>query len=287
MSERYNITEDLKIDYSLKNYLDKMNEYSNIAYVPVLNMYGRSIVVGDLHGSLESLLGILFMYGPPIGFNYIFLGDYVDRGLNSVEVLYIVISLKLKYSKNVVLLRGNHETEKSVKEYGLLEEVKRKYPEDYLEILTAQIGAFTSMPLCCILDDKIFLVHGGISSKFASISDIVVLKERFKDIDPIKDVIVNDLLWSDPGDYVGKDEESNRGENCILFGRRTLERFLFGNSLELLVRGHECYEFKDRFKFGGRLVTVFSCNDYDGSKYDGYVMIIDRGIKFVFIEREY
>ncbi|CAM9933054.1 unnamed protein product, partial [Ectocarpus sp. 8 AP-2014] len=76
----------------------------------VLELEGETVVVGDLHGQFFDLLTLLKTYGEPPERQYLFLGDYVDRGLYSCEVALYLVSLKLAFPREVHLIRGNHET---------------------------------------------------------------------------------------------------------------------------------------------------------------------------------
>ncbi len=70
------------------------------------------VVVGDIHGQYSDLLRILRIIGSPPDTNYLFLGDYVDRGRQSLECIVLLLALKVQYPKTVLLLRGNHECAK-------------------------------------------------------------------------------------------------------------------------------------------------------------------------------
>jgi serine/threonine-protein phosphatase 2B catalytic subunit len=98
--------------------------------------------------------------GPPTDINYLFLGDYVDRGIYGVECMLLLLSIKLNFPKNVVLLRGNHESRNMTENFTFREEVISRYDLDMYNIF---MEVFDSMPISCIVDGKYFGMHGGIS----------------------------------------------------------------------------------------------------------------------------
>ena len=98
--------------------------------------------------------------GPPPDINYLFLGDYVDRGIYGVEVLLLLLSIKINYPKNVILLRGNHESRNMTENFTFREEAISRYD---IEMYNIFMEVFDSMPIACIVDGKYFGMHGGIS----------------------------------------------------------------------------------------------------------------------------
>ena len=118
-------------------------------------------VVGDIHGQFYDLLEIFKVTGEPPFTNLLFLGDYVDRGVHSIECLCLILSLKVKFKEQVTVLRGNHESRDINKIYGFYEECFKKYGTE--EVWKLFTDLFTYIPLCGLVQSKIFCLHGGLS----------------------------------------------------------------------------------------------------------------------------
>ncbi|KAH8394900.1 hypothetical protein KR222_009431, partial [Zaprionus bogoriensis] len=232
-------------------------------------------IVGDLHGQFEDLLRIIKTKGSPETQTYLFLGDYVDRGKNSVETITLLLCYKLKYPLNVYLLRGNHESQSINQIYGFFDECKRRYST---KLWKYYVDCYSCMPIAAVISKRVFCCHGGLSPNLRSIDDITII-DRPTDI-PISGVLC-DLLWSDPDRSLGWNK-NKRGISWV-FGCDILERFLRRNDFDLICRGHQVVE--DGYEFFGKrqLVTVFSAPNYCGL-YDnaGATMNIDRNLVISF-----
>merc|ERR1712048_745673 len=123
-------------------------------------------VCGDVHGQFHDLLRLLSFGGFPPESSYLFLGDYVDRGKQSLEVIVLLIAYKVKVPENFFMLRGNHECAAITRIYGFYDECKRRYN---IKIWKSFCELFNKPPFCATIDDKIFCVHGGISPEMASV----------------------------------------------------------------------------------------------------------------------
>ncbi|XP_023022074.2 serine/threonine-protein phosphatase PP1-beta isoform X3 [Leptinotarsa decemlineata] len=188
-------------------------------------------VCGDIHGQFTDLLKLFSFGGFPPDSNYLFLGDYVDRGKQSTEVLCLLLAYKIKYPENFFLLRGNHEASSICKIYGFYEECKRRYSIKIFKLFT---DVFNTLPVAAIIDDKIFCCHGGLSPDLLHIGQIRNI-ERPTDV-PAKGLLC-DLLWSDPSSTMGW-SENDRGVS-FSFGPDVVKKFLSKHDFDLLCRGHQ------------------------------------------------
>eukprot|EP00729_Bicosta_minor_P017895 gene17895-32368_t len=155
-------------------------------------------IVGDVHGQYYDLLRLFEFAGFPPESNYLFLGDYVDRGKQSIETV-------LKYPENFFMLRGNHECASINRMYGFYDECKARYS---VKLWKAFNNAFNYMPLAAVVDDSIFCVHAGMSPELKSMDQIRSI-ERPTDIPD--DGLLCDLLWADPNEDIKGWAESDRG----------------------------------------------------------------------------
>ena len=210
--------------------------------------------------------------GFPPNTNYIFLGDYVDRGKQSVEVICLLMAYKLKNEVNFFLLRGNHECASINRVYGFYDECKRRYS---IKLWKLFVELFNILPISACIDDKILLVHGGISP---DLNNIAQLRELKRPTDVPESGLLCDVLWSDPISSNKEWDENERGVSYT-FNENALVNFLEKNDLDLLCRAHQVVEEGYEF-FGDRdLVTVFSapnyCGEFDNS---AAIMIVDENL---------
>ncbi|KAH8299413.1 hypothetical protein KR044_001220, partial [Drosophila immigrans] len=232
-------------------------------------------VVGDLHGQYEDLLRILKIKGFPPRQRFLFLGDYVDRGKHSLETLTLLLCYKIKYPREVYLLRGNHESQSINQIYGFFDECKRRYST---KLWKAFVDCYSCMPVAAVVSNRVFCCHGGLSPSLSSIADINCL-QRPTDI-PV-DGLLCDLLWSDPDRSFGWNK-SSRGVSYV-FGSDIVERFLFRNDFDLICRAHQVVEDGYELFAKRQLVTIFSAPNYCGV-FDnaGATMYIDHNLMITF-----
>lgn len=126
-------------------------------------------IVGDIHGQYYDLLRLFEYGGYPPDANYLFLGDYVDRGKQSIESICLLLAYKIKYTENFFILRGNHECASINRIYGFYDECKRRYSPRLWKRFT---DCFNCLPVAAIVADKIFCMHGGLSPELKSFDQI-------------------------------------------------------------------------------------------------------------------
>jgi serine/threonine-protein phosphatase PP1 catalytic subunit len=214
-------------------------------------------ICGDIHGQFTDLLR-LFEYGgfPPVA-NYLFLGDYVDRGKQSIETICLLLSYKIQYPDNFFILRGNHESAGINRIYGFYDECKRRYSIKLWKVFS---DVFNCLPAAALIDEKILCMHGGLSPELQSLQQIASI-ERPCDVPDMG--LMCDLLWSDPDPNITGWGENDRGVSFV-FGTDIVTNFLQNQDLDLIVRAHQVVEDGYEFFAGRRLVTLFSAPNYCG-----------------------
>lgn len=244
----------------------------------VIEVTQPAVLIGDIHGQLGDLSEFLTM-SKGCG-TRVFMGDYVDRGRNSIEVILLVLCKKIMNPKKVVLLRGNHEDVEMCERYGFQEECDGRYGGS---LFVNFLQLFNLFPIAAIVGGKIFCVHGGLSSKVTKISEIVKPGTLYNDLSGMKD-----LLWADPytklGDGVDYAANLERGVG-EWFSQSAADTFLKANGMTMLVRAHmvvtEGYEFT--FGPGTNVVTVFSASNYGGEVGNrGAIMFVDENLHYSF-----
>jgi len=212
-------------------------------------------ICGDIHGQFHDLLELFRAGGECPETSYIFMGDFVDRGYNSVETMTLLLLLKARYPHRITLLRGNHESRQITQVYGFYDECQRKYgnanPWKYCTDL------FDWCPLAAIVDGRVLCVHGGLSPEVRTI-DQMRLIDRKQEI-PHEGAFC-DLMWSDPDD-IETWAVSPRGAGW-LFGSKVSSEFNHVNGVELICRAHQLVQEGYKYMFNQQLVTVWSAPNY-------------------------
>jgi len=226
-------------------------------------------ICGDLHGQYFDLLRLFEYGGFPPESNYLFLGDYVDRGKQSLETICLLLAYKIKYPENFFLLRGNHECASINRIYGFYDECKRRYSIKLWKTFT---DCFNCLPVSAVVDEKILCMHGGLSPDLHQLSQIARIT---RPTDVPDQGLLCDLLWSDPDKDVSGWGDNDRGVSYT-FGADIVRKFLDEHDLDLVCRAHQVVEDGYEFFASRQLVTVFSAPNYCG-EFDnaGAMMSVD------------
>jgi protein phosphatase len=236
----------------------------------LLDICGSFVVVGDIHGNLTDLVRIFERMGYPPDAKYVLIGDFVDRGPNSVEVMLLLFALKLLYKDHIYLVRGNHECDSVCNTFGFREECEMKLAT---AVYDGFVDCFTFLPFAARINGKVLCVHGGIGPEIVTLQDI---EELTRPMRSYESAVSNALVWSDPRAEVEGFTLNDRGTGAF-YNSEVLGHFLSENLLSLLIRGHEfCPDGYD-LPFGedGKCITVFSSSDYCGAGNSGAVVRLD------------
>jgi serine/threonine-protein phosphatase PP1 catalytic subunit len=214
-------------------------------------------IMGDIHGQFDDLLQLFEQNGVPPLSNYLMLGDYVDRGRQSLETITLLLAYKVKYPENMFLLRGNHECASINRIYGFHDDCKRRYN---IKLWKQFCDVFNCLPPAALVDDRIFCMHGGISPELHSFDQI---RNMVRPTDVPDTGLLCDLLWADPDKDILGWYENDRGVS-FTFGPDALNTLEDRLGLDLVIRAHQVVEDGYEFFARRRLVTLFSAPNYCG-----------------------
>mgnify|MGYP002051342291 FL=1 len=189
------------------------------------------IDIGDVHGQYYDLLRIFEYGGFPPEANYLFLGDYIDRGKQSIETVCLLLCYKIKYPENFFLLRGNHECAQINRIYGFYDECKRRYSIRLWRVFS---DVFNCLPVAALVDEKIFCMHGGLSPELKNLDQI---KNIMRPTDVPDTGLLCDLLWSDPERGIEAYGDNDRGVS-FTFGEQVVRKFNEKHDIDLICRAH-------------------------------------------------
>lgn len=248
-------------------------------YQPILlEIEAPVIVCGDIHGQYQDLVRIFERNGYPPLTNYLFLGDYIDRGKQSLETICLLFCYKILHPIGLNLLRGNHESASINNQYGFSHECNKRLGNG--KIWKKFNTCFQYMPVACIIEDRIFCMHGGLSPELNYVQEINQIK---RPLDIPTQGLMADLMWSDPSDTHQSFSFNTERGIAYWYGKAALEEFLARNNLDLICRAHQCVDDGFEFKFDSQLVTLFSapnyCGEFDNS---GSTMIVNENLECSF-----
>eukprot|EP00300_Choanocystis_sp_HF-7_P027473 c32591_g1_i1.p1 GENE.c32591_g1_i1~~c32591_g1_i1.p1 ORF type:complete len:324 (+),score=53.34 c32591_g1_i1:36-974(+) len=248
----------------------RRGELINEAEVKALCMKAREILVeegnvqrvdspvtvcGDIHGQFFDLQELFKVAGECPQTNYLFMGDFVDRGFHSVETFLLLLALKVRYPDRITLIRGNHESREITLVYGFYDECLRKFGTVNVWRWCTEI--FDYISLAALVEDRTFAVHGGLSPSISTLDQMRVI-DRKQEVP--HDGAMCDLMWSDPEEITGW-AINPRGAG-YLFGGDAVAQFGQKNGIEQVARAHQLVMEGYKHMFDGSLVTVWSAPNY-------------------------
>ncbi|KAL0477791.1 hypothetical protein AKO1_002599 [Acrasis kona] len=247
---------ELLTEHEVKYICEKVRELL-LEEANVQNIKSPVTIVGDVHGQFYDVKEMFRIGGKIPDTNYLFLGNYVDRGGYSVETISLLTCYKLRYRGRITMLRGNHESRQITQIYGFYTECMKKYGN--VNVWKHFTGMFDYLTVAALIDGTVFCVHGGLSPAITTLDQIRVL-ERFKDV-PAEGALT-DLLWSDP--------DPTRETGCNLshrgagfaFGKDVVDRFLHNNNISLIVRSNQLCMDGYQSLWNDTFITVWSAPNY-------------------------
>jgi Calcineurin-like phosphoesterase len=252
---------------------------------------GKIVIIGDIHGDLKSFFKVLydidfeeFLVDP--NNKVIFLGDYIDRGNSSIEVLYSICYLKRKYPNSVILMRGNHEApiEFPFSSHDLPHKIIEYYGELWGKLIYTKkiLRFFRLLTLTILVQNQLLLVHGGLPTE--DIGSIIDLKRSIVSAQEnhIHNKILEEILWNDPLRLSPTRQDWDYSKRGIgrLFGINISRKWLNISGTKVVVRGHEpCQGFK--IDHNGMVMTLFSCRQAYPNFEAAYIMISGKQLKSI------
>jgi len=221
----------------------------------VQNIQSPVTICGDIHGQFYDLVELFKVGGEVPETNYLFMGDFVDRGFYSVETFLLLLALAVRFPERITLIRGNHESRQITQVYGFYDECLRKYGS--VNVWRYCTDLFDYLPLAAVVDDSVFCIHGGLSPSISTIDQINKI-ERKQEVP--HDGAMCDIMWSDPEDIDGWGL-SPRGAG-YLFGGDVVQQFNQTNKIKLITRAHQLVMEGYKHMFNESLVTVWSAPNY-------------------------
>ncbi|MFH4976845.1 hypothetical protein AB6A40_003554 [Gnathostoma spinigerum] len=239
-------------------------------------------VVGDIHGQFPDLQRIFSALGLPGKTRFLFLGDYVDRGPQSLECIASLVAWKIAFPKKVFMLRGNHEFASINREYGFYEELEKRFNVGHAMRLWKEFNElFSVFPLAALIKGRILCMHGGLSPRMNSIDDIKNVTMPLTECIP--DSLEQDLVWADPKLDI-KGWEPNQLRNVsVAFGEDVVTKMCRKLGLDLVIRAHQVMENGYGFFAGRKLVTIFSAPKYADLQNRGAVLKISKKMVMKFV----
>jgi protein phosphatase len=238
----------------------KVGNFEVVGRLAKLKPAGEALVVGDLHGDLESLIEILNssqilkkLDEDPDAVA-VFLGDYGDRGYYSAEVYHTLLRLKLQFPRQIILMRGNHEGPEDLlaSPHDLPWQFQSRFGGEWEKAYKRIRQLFNCLYNAVFVEERYLMVHGGVPPQAKTLDDLANAHKRHP-----QESLLEDLLWSDPVDAISETCASPRGAGK-LFGQKVTDAVLQNFGVKVLIRGHEpCME-GYKIDHNGKILTLFS-----------------------------
>jgi protein phosphatase len=242
------------------NEKEKIGCFNIVGRLVKMKPEGEAVIVGDLHGDMESLVDIL--QGSQIlrkmkerkKVFLIFLGDYGDRGLFSAEVYYTVSKLKLLFPEQIVLMRGNHEGPEDLQAspHDLPLQFQRRFGKKWTEAYKKVCELFSCLYNAVLVENHLLMIHGGVPLYAKTLEDLA-----YAHLNHPKQRFLEEMLWSDPNEIINETCTSPRGAGR-LFSEKVTNKVLKNFNVRILIRGHEACEEGFKINHKGKILTLFS-----------------------------
>jgi diadenosine tetraphosphatase ApaH/serine/threonine PP2A family protein phosphatase len=254
---------------TLTKFLNEMvlslSERPNIARVQ-----GRTIFSGDIHGDIQSMLAAI-QIAEKHDAKIVFLGDIIDRGSHNVECVNLILAHIYQQPDRFFYTRGNHEFQTVNSRWGFKEAVLEKYPEEVFQLYNK---LFEKLPLAALQNNKVYGIHGGISSHAKTLEKIEAIEHE--NINHRHENI--DLLWNDPSiEPLNGFQDNKKRKIFYFFGQDVFDEFMDINGLELFIRGHNKQKAGYRYFFNNRLISIFTSADHYKDTKPSVVLVEDDG----------
>ncbi|CAF0822203.1 unnamed protein product [Adineta steineri] len=260
-----------------------------------LKLSSPCYILGDIHGNYQDLICFekcLWRATPILSpASFLFLGDYVDRGIYGLEVIIYLLASKMQCPKKVLLLRGNHEIRKIQQIFSFYKECLGKFG-DILgkEVWEAINTVFDVLPLAAVIDDKILCLHGGIPSPMTCPNELIAAVNEIPvplSEPEIDSPLAWEIMWNDPlSNETNQNTQTSPGitngflnntrrSTGYFFTNDALMAFLEKNNFSHVIRAHEVQQAGFKVQLSGRLLTVFSSSHYCGGTNEAATILVD------------
>jgi len=244
-------------------------------------------IFGDIHGQYNDMVGMLTNFtndwtnqqkSEGLKMRYLFLGDYVDRGAHSLEVIMSLLAWKILAPKQLYMLRGNHEILTVNGRYGFRKELIDSYGDVKGMYVWRKINSvFDYLPLAAVLNEQYFVVHGGLTEQLIKVSQLDEVELPVQIFEGSQ-ALINNILWSDPNRKQADSSFQYNPSRGYIFGNHAVTHFFKNNpGLKKIIRAHQVAQNGFWTALDGRVITVFSAPHYKGECTNmAAVLIVER-----------